>query len=416
MSNRIGPRTFLASSTITALLCCASLVLNGLLAARFFRPVPPLPEINLPPEPGRRIPGRGLAPTAAQPTLAPAPATDARPPFLWNQIESADYREYIANLRAVGCPEEIIRDIIAADLSQLFAPRAEAIWKPSVRKYWEKPQHEQPSPAQQKQLMALEKERATIFKELLGVRSSQQELVDTMYLQLHGSERELLFLPPDKREAALQALADSDFEEKEMKAERDRSDWDKKRRKLYEEKMSLLAKVLSPAELDEFRLRNSGVAQNLRTEIQYFDCTPEEFKALLQAREATAKGREDPANLLDRKAATEEVRKLFGEERAKEFERVTDMFYINARRVVEDEGLPVDRAEQVWQITRDARAASEKLAKNTGLAPEERNRQAQAVRQQADARLTELLGPKRSRAVSRDLGVVLRAPGANPGP
>src|ERR1051326_144237 len=133
MSNRIGPRTFLASSTITALLCCASLVLNGLLAARFFRPVPPLPEINLPPEPGRRIPGRGLVPTAAQPTLAPAPApagrppgrglvptaaqptlapapaTDARPPFLWNQIESADYREYIANLRAVGWPEVFIR-------------------------------------------------------------------------------------------------------------------------------------------------------------------------------------------------------------------------------------------------------------------------------------------------------------------
>jgi hypothetical protein len=43
--------------------------------------------------------------------------------FQWSQIESADYPTYIANLRAIGCPEQTIRDIITADVGAAFAPR-----------------------------------------------------------------------------------------------------------------------------------------------------------------------------------------------------------------------------------------------------------------------------------------------------
>src|ERR1035437_2596987 len=43
--------------------------------------------------------------------------------FTWQQIESADYPTYIANLREVGCPDQTIRDIIIADVNQLFARR-----------------------------------------------------------------------------------------------------------------------------------------------------------------------------------------------------------------------------------------------------------------------------------------------------
>ena len=45
----------------------------------------------------------------------------------WEQLESADYRVYVANLRKVGCPEQTIRDIIIADVHSLYAPRYLAI-------------------------------------------------------------------------------------------------------------------------------------------------------------------------------------------------------------------------------------------------------------------------------------------------
>jgi hypothetical protein len=44
-------------------------------------------------------------------------------PFSWSRIESTDYHEYINNLRAIGCPEQTIRDIVKADLASLYAKR-----------------------------------------------------------------------------------------------------------------------------------------------------------------------------------------------------------------------------------------------------------------------------------------------------
>src|SRR2546426_2113445 len=35
--------------------------------------------------------------------------------FRWRQLETEDYRAYIARLRAIGCPEQTIRDIVIAD-------------------------------------------------------------------------------------------------------------------------------------------------------------------------------------------------------------------------------------------------------------------------------------------------------------
>ena len=41
----------------------------------------------------------------------------------WRSIESPDYRRYIDNLRAIECPEETIRDIIIADINDLYSAK-----------------------------------------------------------------------------------------------------------------------------------------------------------------------------------------------------------------------------------------------------------------------------------------------------
>ncbi len=48
-------------------------------------------------------------------------------PFQWSQLESADYPTYIANLRGIGCPEQTIREILAADVADSFASRREPL-------------------------------------------------------------------------------------------------------------------------------------------------------------------------------------------------------------------------------------------------------------------------------------------------
>src|SRR5262245_45431219 len=51
-------------------------------------------------------------------TSDPSPAVTRTAPFHWSDLESTDYHQYIANLRAIGCPEQTIRDIIIADINK----------------------------------------------------------------------------------------------------------------------------------------------------------------------------------------------------------------------------------------------------------------------------------------------------------
>jgi len=58
-----------------------------------------------------------------EPVVAPAGRPPPSPAFRWSQVESSDYPTYIGNLRAIGCPEETIRDIIKADVAALYASK-----------------------------------------------------------------------------------------------------------------------------------------------------------------------------------------------------------------------------------------------------------------------------------------------------
>ncbi len=46
------------------------------------------------------------------------PPERARPP--WSLIESDDYHQYAENLRAIGCPDKTVRDILVADIAANF--------------------------------------------------------------------------------------------------------------------------------------------------------------------------------------------------------------------------------------------------------------------------------------------------------
>jgi hypothetical protein len=62
---------------------------------------------------------------SAQAVTAPASvavASELPKPFRWSQLEStSDYRIYVANLRAIGCPEATIQDIVSGDAGRAFS-------------------------------------------------------------------------------------------------------------------------------------------------------------------------------------------------------------------------------------------------------------------------------------------------------
>lgn len=323
--------------------------------------------------------GNGVAPTSG--------IRNAGSGFHWSQVESADYRKYISNLRAIGCPERILQDIIIADLNQLFAPRMQAIWRKPVRVYWKKYQDASANPDQIRKLKALDQEKAAILKELLGISIDGQALADLAYLQFQPAELQMLFLSADTRAGAQRALQESGIEETmtKMRAANPNSDPE---REFFDQKLKVLAQVLSPEELEEFRMRKSPRANWLSDDVRYFNCTKEEFKALLDAREQSLGPDKKDHVAVDGATAIEQVRTLLGDQRALEYERVSDYGYHNGRAAAERIGLPEDLADQAGQIVFETRVAAAETARNTNLPAEERRLEIQRLQTEAEARLS----------------------------
>ena len=57
------------------------------------------------------------------PGASTASAANLAQSLNWVQVESADYKQYVAHLRASGCSEDNIRHIIVADVNDLFRTR-----------------------------------------------------------------------------------------------------------------------------------------------------------------------------------------------------------------------------------------------------------------------------------------------------
>ena len=90
--------------------------------------------------------------------------------FSWQEIESQDYAAYIKNLREIGCPEQTIRDIIIADVSQML--REKYVQQlPGLKpnpKWWTNRRDPGETVAESNKNMGLGEERMSILNQLLG--------------------------------------------------------------------------------------------------------------------------------------------------------------------------------------------------------------------------------------------------------
>lgn len=329
-----------------------------------------------------------------------APAFE--PPIRWSEIESSDYLQYVANLRAIGCPELLVRDIITADLTDTFSKRARAIWSPVHKAYWEKPASgDRPNPRQLAQLQALAREQAETSRRILGVSMRQQELIDLVGLQLWGPSRQLAGLSEARRQAASEALAASGyFEELEaLNINPSGSNRAQRESALERKRLKALSGILTPEELQEQRYRNSSEAAGARQMLGRFEATESEFQALMSVNERLSADRN--ANSGDpyrRKAAeVEQVRSVLGEARAAEFEKSSDLFYVWASMAAERYGLPESSVSEAWQAKHDALTRAAELQHQPGITADVLAEQMKALQRSAQERIDSALGPDASR-------------------
>src|SRR5436190_23936040 len=144
---------------------------------------------------------RAVAPLTKQ-TDSPA-VREITEAFQWSQLESEDYRVYAANLRKLGCPEATVRDIVIADVNELFYRRVYDMVASVQNRFWElvadQKQFQKLVDDKWKELEGLNTERTVMLQELLGKferSSKRQEAAD---LESREASRQLTdFLDPEK--------------------------------------------------------------------------------------------------------------------------------------------------------------------------------------------------------------------------
>jgi hypothetical protein len=305
--------------------------------------------------------------------------------FSWSEVESSDYPTYIANLRDIGCPEQTIRDIIIADVNALYARRLATEVVTPDQQWWRSTPDPSVVKAAADKARALNNERRALLTRLLGPDWESGDLANLPRPSRPGVALDgpvLGQLPADVKKAVQDISAHAQ--------ERLQAYLDAQRRqgkepgpaelaRLRQQTRDELADTLTPAQLEEFLLRYSQDANNLRTELgqlKYFEATPEEFRSIFRATDAIDQqleqlaGSNDANNVALRKSLLQQrenaLKLALGADRYAQYSLLHDPAYRDAYATARQAGDP-DAAETLYQINLATAQQKAAIRANTNL-------------------------------------------------
>jgi hypothetical protein len=348
--------------------------------------------------------------------------------FNWAQLESPDYRVYISNLRAVGCPEPTIKDIIMTDVMKLYAlKRGEASVNGREFHYWETDEKRKLKQHQieerEKTLAQIDKELPAVLRELLGINYEKE--LDKYFVDTNEDDRRLAFLSDDKRNMAITLRDQLDSARQRILSATgghpSAGDLEQMAR-LQQDTDARLAQFLTPDEKFQFELSTSTTADALRKNLIGFNPSESEFREIYQRQKAidaayAYQDLSDPAVRAARDASEQqmetELASILGPQRMADYQKVKNPDY----RETVVFGDRFDLPESVSQSLVDMRATAEQerqqLLANQNLSEETKAQALRAIQAETEKTLRQTLGDKVYAVYAESAGGWVQGLGAN---
>ena len=304
--------------------------------------------------------------------------------FSWHELESDDYPTYIANLRDIACPEQTIRDIIIADVNALYSrKRAQEVLTPGQQWWLSEPDTNVVQAARQK-IRELEEQRKDLLARLLGTNWESGDLVNLPRPSHEGVilDGPLLGpLAPETKQAIEEVnVRSADRMQAYLEAQKAAGKLPDpvEVAKLRQQTRDDLAGVLSPPQLEEFLLRYSQNASDLRADLSqlgFFNVTSNEFLMLFRATDGLDQqiqllSGNDPNTAAQRnslESARENAIKLaLGPSRYGEYLDLQDPLYRQSMTQAVQAGTP-EAAAMIYQINLAAQAEQDSIRSDTNL-------------------------------------------------
>ena len=339
--------------------------------------------------------------------------------FRWAQLESENYRTYIARLRLVGCPEETICDLIIADVDKLLAPRLHAVL-PARKElaYWqsEEKELEDPLAAQEtaRQQMEIDFEKRDLIKDLVGVDLVAERMKLRGELDQYGQR--LSFLPEERRIQLRKILerynrAEILLREKAWaEGESSTPEGEAEIRQLQQKREAEITALLTPGELQKYELQLSPTAYKARDSLFGMNASEQEYLAIFQVQ----KGLEGKLADLDptlpdgqraaeaaRRAVQEQLRQELGEKRFHEYERAQDADFRELCATAARNQLPRAAAEEVFEIKRLVVARRQEIDADPDLSAEQKTTVQQQIVQETERTVRGVLGDRAFKQFTR---------------
>jgi hypothetical protein len=327
--------------------------------------------------------------------------------FTWDQVQSTNYAILIKNLRAIGCPEQTIRDIVTTDIDRIYAQRRliEVVY-PNYQ-WWKSTPDPILAEAAQDKVRSLETERRQLLTSLLGAgweTESKESIAARGGVTLTGPI--LGDLPAETKKAvlAIAAAAQLKIEAYQEEQRLQGSTIDPMEMvRLREEPLVRLAPVLGPEAYEEYVLRYSPAAQQLREMMRTLNPTPDLFRELYSALSAIigqpayfyAGSDPDLTRQQQQLAAQSEavIKATLGADVYASYQLNQDPVYRAAQATVQQLNLPANVLQPIYQINIATQAEMDRIRNDDTLSNDEKVEALAQTQVQEQQSLQQLLGP-----------------------
>jgi hypothetical protein len=342
--------------------------------------------------------------------LESAPGLIVTNAFHWREIESTNFETYVANLRAVGCPERTLRDIVLADVRKHY--RARWLAEKTNMPFWMAGRRRQIAErAEAEREALLEEEQRQLIQRLLGsewFQNGRNGFVNDNF-QEHAL---MVFLCGPMPEEIFERLLSVISKYEALKERFERScgglyteEDTAERRKLVKRMEQETAGLMTSLQFEELTARGSAFELLDKSILaEGMDMTPTEARQIALAQGATATGglfelfhrgefRETEAETEAREMAfTNRIAMILGEKRFTDYQRARDLEFQAIFELTQGKQLPREVAVKVYEARKLAAEEVQRIRSDAGLDEPARQQRFQQMEEAIQVEVINLLG------------------------
>ena len=399
----------------TALMAYLFLALSREPSAVAGSPAGALPQTHLPAKPAEQVAATLLsAPGRNSPPAPDSAASEFRPtasspgvhrPCTWEDLGSAEYPAYLERLRQAGCPEARVRSLIVVDVNERLAQKKLKLAVQLDCEWWRVPSDPAMATLYQEKGLELEKERQEFLGQLLGPKRADPEIGESLEWNgvpltgpvlgrlspsAHNAVQEIVTRSPEHYDGGNWGRVNGGKAQDPVELARWR-----------EQTRTDLARVLNAEQVEEFFLRYSHNAEELRDELRGFQPTPDEFRKIFRAVDpinhqmqlesgtsATLSPKQKERLEKQREGAIQEV---LSPQRYQEYLVVKDPVYRRAQITAEQYRAPATAIMPIYHMTKASEDRRLHIINDASLTPPQRSEALNAVNQDQQRSLQQIL-------------------------